>query len=476
MNLHSISLYNKLKINAIIEFMLWERRILLLLIDFIILITSLFLYYKSENIYLNFLDFITYKKAGIIYGITLYWFLSVLFNLYNLEFLNKTRKILPLSLFIGFLFSILFILTPILTPHIPNHRINILGFVFGFTFLLTFWRVLYTRVFHANLFLKKIIVLISNNYDKTFITQLKKSIEGSNYQNGYRVQRIYRISNDSIENDNLARTLNKITSQKLVDNIIIIDTNHEKISKKLNSVLITAIKYGINVQTYLKLYEEIKEALPLNIAGKQFYSIFPISQYNSNYIYSIWYRSIDVVSALIGLVFAAILTPIILFINIFVNRGPVFYSQNRVGKGGKEFIITKFRSMVVDAEKLGAKMSIKGDIRITPFGKVLRKTRIDELPQFWAVLKGDMSLIGPRPERKIFIDELSKNISFYNARHLVRPGITGWAQVKYPYGENLEDSYNKLEYDLYYIKNRSITLDIRIIFKTINTIIFSKGQ
>jgi lipopolysaccharide/colanic/teichoic acid biosynthesis glycosyltransferase len=121
-------------------------------------------------------------------------------------------------------------------------------------------------------------------------------------------------------------------------------------------------------------------------------------------------------------------------------------------------------------------MSTKGDARITAFGRTLRKTRIDELPQFLAVLKGDMSLIGPRPERKVFVDQLSEKIPFYNARHLIKPGITGWAQVKYPYGETLEDSYNKLEYDLYYIKNRSVTLDIRIVLKTINSVIFLKGQ
>ena len=132
--------------------------------------------------------------------------------------------------------------------------------------------------------------------------------------------------------------------------------------------------------------------------------------------------------------------------------------------------------MIVEAEENGAKMSVKGDLRITSFGNILRKTRIDELPQFWSVLKGEMSLIGPRPERKFFINQLIKSIPQYDSRHLIRPGITGWAQVKCDYGENIKDSLKKLEYDLYYIKNRSITLDIRIIFKTINTINFYRGQ
>ena len=157
------------------------------------------------------------------------------------------------------------------------------------------------------------------------------------------------------------------------------------------------------------------------------------------------------------------------------NEGPLFYTQVRVGQYGKEFKIYKFRSMIVDAEKTGAKMASKNDTRITPFGKVLRAFRFDELPQIISVMKGHMHFIGPRPERKVFVDELNQIIPFYNCRHLVKPGITGWAQVKYKYGENLDQSINKLEYDLYYIKNKSIMLDLRIVFKTITTVIFSRG-
>ena len=130
---------------------------------------------------------------------------------------------------------------------------------------------------------------------------------------------------------------------------------------------------------------------------------------------------------------------------------------------------------MVDAEKSGAKMASKNDMRVTPFGKVLRMFRIDEIPQIISVIKGNMQFIGPRPERKIFVDELNQITPFYNVRHIIKPGITGWAQVKFKYGENLDDSIKKLEYDLYYLKNKSITLDLRIIFKTITTVLFSRG-
>jgi lipopolysaccharide/colanic/teichoic acid biosynthesis glycosyltransferase len=132
--------------------------------------------------------------------------------------------------------------------------------------------------------------------------------------------------------------------------------------------------------------------------------------------------------------------------------------------------------MVEDAEKNGARMSARNDKRVTPLGKLLRRSRIDELPQFWSVLKGEMNLIGPRPERKYFIDQWNDLLPQFEFRHLIKPGITGWAQVKYSYGENIDDSAKKLEYDLYYIKNRSILLDIRIMYKTVYTMIVSKGQ
>lgn len=158
------------------------------------------------------------------------------------------------------------------------------------------------------------------------------------------------------------------------------------------------------------------------------------------------------------------------------SPGPVFFSQERTGFKDEPFIVYKFRSMRQDAEKDGAKWAMKNDDRVTRIGKFIRLVRIDELPQLWNVLKGDMSFIGPRPERPIFIKTLEKKIPYYNLRHLVKPGITGWAQVMYPYGASVEDAKEKLEYDLFYIKNYSLILDMRIIFKTIRIVLFGKGR
>jgi len=155
--------------------------------------------------------------------------------------------------------------------------------------------------------------------------------------------------------------------------------------------------------------------------------------------------------------------------------GPVLYSQERVGKGRRVFNVLKFRSMVQDAEKDGAVWATTNDCRVTRFGGFIRKVRIDELPQLFNVLRGEMSLVGPRPERPIFVERLKKTIPFYDIRHDVRPGVTGCAQVSYPYGASEEDALRKLEYDLYYLKHISISFDLMLIFKTVKTVLFAKG-
>lgn len=180
-----------------------------------------------------------------------------------------------------------------------------------------------------------------------------------------------------------------------------------------------------------------------------------------------------------SIVIGTLTFPIMIVAAIIVkleSPGPIIYSQERVGENEKEFMVYKFRSMRQDAEKDGAKWAQKNDPRVTKFGNFMRKTRIDELPQLFNVIRGDMSFIGPRPERMVFIKELEKQIPYYGLRHMVKPGLTGWAQVMYPYGATVEDAKNKLEYDLYYIKCYSLYLDIVILFKTLKTVVFGKGR
>ena len=187
-------------------------------------------------------------------------------------------------------------------------------------------------------------------------------------------------------------------------------------------------------------------------------------------------RTVSIVISLTGLVLALPLFPLIMLAIRLDSKGPVFYTQTRVGKAGRIFKVVKFRTMRLDAEAAsGPQWAGDNDPRVTRVGRFLRSSRLDEIPQLWCVLKGDMAFVGPRPERPEFIEWLSKEIPYYGVRHMVRPGLTGWAQVKYKYGSTVEDSREKLQYDLFYIKNASIGLDLLIMFLTVKTVLLRRG-
>lgn len=186
-------------------------------------------------------------------------------------------------------------------------------------------------------------------------------------------------------------------------------------------------------------------------------------------------RAVDLCVSAVALV---ILAPIFLLIGVLVkidSPGPAFYCQMRVGLRGQPYMIWKFRSMSNDAEKSGPRWAQADDPRVSRVGKWLRKTRLDELPQFLNVLKGDMSLVGPRPERPVFVQELRGQIPYYDIRHTVRPGMTGWAQTRFRYGASAEDAHTKLQYDLYYVKNMTLALDLRILIETIRVVLLGEG-
>ncbi|MDQ3665623.1 MAG: TIGR03013 family PEP-CTERM/XrtA system glycosyltransferase [Acidobacteriota bacterium] len=186
----------------------------------------------------------------------------------------------------------------------------------------------------------------------------------------------------------------------------------------------------------------------------------------------------SVVHRLAAFIGAILSLPIVLLTAILIkldSRGPVFYRQERVGKHGRAFTLLKFRSMRVDAEEAGPVWASKDDNRVTRLGRIIRKIRVDEIPQFWNILRGEMNFVGPRPERPHFVAQLANEIPYYEQRHLIPPGLTGWAQIKYAYGSSVEDARQKLQYDLYYVKNQSLILDAIILFETIKIILFGRG-
>jgi len=244
----------------------------------------------------------------------------------------------------------------------------------------------------------------------------------------------------------------------------------------LYNQLIHLLENGYIIREYTQVYETITQRIPVQYVSRDFYRYFPFSRSNQNHLYLTVVRFLEIVIALIGLGVGLIIVPLVLIGNLFGNKGNLFYTQERVGQNGKVFRILKFRTMIKNAEKAGAVFATSNDSRVTPFGKIMRKSRIDEFPQFYNILKGEMAVIGPRPERPVFVNEIAEVMPFYETRHVIKPGLTGWAQVNYSYGETIDDSLIKLQYDLYYIKHRSLFLDFNILFKTFSTVLFYRGQ
>lgn len=250
------------------------------------------------------------------------------------------------------------------------------------------------------------------------------------------------------------------------DGIIISDI--EKLTPEWARFLVQQASKGIPIYHISDIYENLLGKIPIKYFKDDLLENFCLSTFTL-----LLKRFLDISIVLISLPFVI---PIGILISVLIkldSDGPIFFTQERVGQGGKIFKMIKFRTMYKDAEKNGPSQATKDDPRITKIGKILRKFRLDEIPQFINVIKGEMSLIGPRPEQVKFVEEYERKIPFYSYRHLVKPGITGWAQIQQGYASGIEENTEKLEYDLYYIKNISIWLDIVIILKTIK-VLFSK--
>ncbi len=246
------------------------------------------------------------------------------------------------------------------------------------------------------------------------------------------------------------------------------------------SVLLERLMYArfhhVKIRDLIQFYEDIWHKVPLYYLGSRWFLFTEGFHLLGNPVRLRLKRLMDV---LVSAGLLLLTWPLMLITWLLVrldSPGPAIYKQVRTGKDGQDFVIYKFRSMRVDAEKQGAQWAAHNDSRVTRMGNFIRKTRIDELPQLFNILNGSMSFVGPRPERPEFNVGLSGQLPFYNMRHLVHPGLTGWAQILYPYGASVEDAKQKLQYDLYYIKNYSLWMDISVILKTVQVVLFGRGR
>ena len=331
-----------------------------------------------------------------------------------------------------------------------------------FALLFSGWRQLYNHSVRTFAFASNVLIIGKNKEIDQTIAVIKK-----NPQLGYKV--IKHIGPEDIQTP---FDLLEMATQKNIKTIITAIDPHK--DNRLVRSLYQCLPLKISFSDLPSFYEKILGKVPVSGIGEIWF-LENLTESGKNF-YEAFKRAWDMIGACVFGLISLIFYPFIALAIKIDSKGPVFYKQIRTGQDGRIFKVIKFRSMIEEAEKGGAQWADQQDHRITRVGKFMRKTRLDELPQLWNILVGQMSFIGPRPERIEFAQQLEKEIPYYQIRHIVKPGLTGWAQVNFRYGASVADSIEKLQYELYYIKHRSLVLDLSILLRTIKIILGGLGR
>lgn len=466
---------NFMNSNKKIHFEVSERKVLLKVFDVIFVLLALYIISSIFDF-----KYFTFSTSNFYWTIVLAIYINIfgsVFEMYNLQVASSQFQVIKSIILTTSTTVLIYLLTPIYTPVLPSNRLQIIIFYIAIFLSLLLWRIFYVKFLASHRFVKNAILVC----DKEQLSELVNALESVDphykfigFVNSDGDDSI-KIKHNSIKNIK-AEELENYVRKNSISEIVIASQKTEGITVSLYNQLIHLLENGFIIREYTQLYESTTQRIPVQYVSRDFYRYFPFSRNNQNHLYLLVVRLSEIIFSIIGLSIGLCFFPLIIIGNLIGNRGSLFYTQERVGKNGKVFQIFKYRTMVKNAEANGAVFTTTNDSRITPFGKFMRKTRMDEFPQFLNILKGDMAIIGPRPERPVFVNEIAEVMPFYETRHVIKPGLTGWAQVNYSYGDSIEDSLVKLQYDLYYIKHRSVFLDINIIIKTISTVLFYRGQ
>ena len=424
-------------------------------------------------------------RIRILYILVLYIIYSLLLDKYNYVAKYLTNFIFILFIFVKFIFGQL----DFYAERFRYKDVFItLGIDMIFSVMLyAFWKQLnifyiYLIIFIFQIIFRKIVcsiymkkqnVLIfgsnhiKNNVQEDIINTLDYNYVGYISNNKSRATK-YLIGNYS--------QMEEIISKKEIDVLVIVkDIKSPSFKKYLKRIFDLKIN-GLKIINYEEFNEDIQKKIDINQINEEWLLQSNGFDILSNEMQKNIKRGMDIILALTLMVFLSPLALITAIIIKIESKGPIIFKQTRIGENMKPFRVYKFRSMRMHDPKKHSRYTLDNDARVTKFGKFMRKTRIDELPQLWNILKGTMSFIGPRPEWDILAKDYARKINHYNLRHLIKPGITGWAQVMFPYGENLEDAKKKLEYDLYYLKHQDFILDVLIVMKTAKAVLLGKGK
>ncbi|MBI1855902.1 MAG: sugar transferase [Chloroflexi bacterium] len=388
---------------------------------------------------------------------------------------RKTLRGVAITAFVGIVaYSLVFII-----KQDPNSlpRIGVGAFILYASFLTLIWRASYIRLYTSSGFQRRVLIIGAGKAGQT-LAQIYHHLSPPPFVLVGYVDDDPKKAKHSYEGFPVigpSRNLLQLMDDYRISDLVM--AIHGEVQGSTFQTILDAQERGVEVTRMPILYEEITQRVPIHHLESDWLIRSFVDQLRVSVIYEVLKRLMDILGGLAGLLIFAIIFPFAALATLMDSGLPIFYSQNRLGKGGQIFKIYKFRTMKQNAEADGeARLAAENDPRVTRVGNFLRRTRLDELPQFWNIFRGEMSLVGPRAERPSLVAEFQKQIPFYRARLLVKPGLTGWAQINYGYVATVTETGVKLEYDLYYIKHRSLPMDFAIILRTVGTVLSRKGR
>ncbi len=454
-----------------------ERRFILMFGDLVVTYLSVFiaLITWAQRDFLDFSGAFLIQRAPFWFYLLPFMWMLILIDLYDIRRASRRkdtmRGVATAALISLLIYMIVFFISD------PNSlpRRGVLIFVVAATILTIAWRFLYIRVFTAPIFMRRALIVGAGKAGTSLAKMINEALPSPFQILGFIDDDPGKVG-QSVEGFPVLGQ-----SQDLLDKIAELDISDlvfgisGVVNDDLFRNIITAEEQGIEVTSLPVAYEELFGRVPIFLLQSDWILRSFFDELHTTSFYETGKRLIDIFGALIGLAALVVIYPLVALVILLDSGLPIFYHQPRVGKNGTPYKIYKFRTMVRDAEKDGARTATAHDSRITSIGRWLRKMHIDELPQVINILKGEMSIVGPRSEQIELVDQFQKEIPFYRARLFVPPGLTGWAQINQRYASTVEETAEKLEYDLYYIKHRTLMLDVTIMIRTVGAVIGFKG-
>lgn len=475
-----MSTYPNIKKPVFLRLLPGERRFILILGDLLVCVLSLIIalyFWAQKDQWLNFsLQFLRERAPLWYYFLPALW-IVLMIELYDVRRASRKKDTLIGIGIAAAVFAILYLILYFTSSPNSLPRIGVAVFIIAVTTLTLIWRHIYIAIFTAPQFMRRVLIVGAGKAGST-IAQVVHGmwpipfflvglIDDDSEKIGAQIEGFPVLGS--------SQDIDKIISQQGITDIILAISGEMK--QEMFEALLKTEEEGIELTTAAATYEELLGRVPIFLLQSDWILRSFVDQAHASGFFEVIKRLIDIIGGLFGVIVLLFLFPLIsLAISLDTGR-PILFLQSRLGKNGRTYKIFKFRTMFQDAEKDGkARVTTVNDERITRVGLFLRRSHLDEWPQFINVVRGEMSLVGPRAERSELVEDLQLRVPFYRARLMVKPGITGWAQINFGYAATVEETAVKLEYDLFYIKNRNLLMDINILLRTVGNMLKFKGQ